>query len=624
MQPTLVAIAGPLTGAVFPLSGAEIVIGRDPGNTIVLPDPSVEPRHCVLGKQGARLFVRLLGGAGQTFVNGLPAGDRPLGEGDEIRIGQSLFVLHVQPTPVDGPGVEIVSTQEEVEIQRELRREEVLSLQHQFDARVSTTEFQSADVVAFLRLSTAINSIRGYVALQRPFLELLCDIIPACRGAVLLLDDDRSVRHATGLDREADPRAVCVPRKVLDHVLKDGSAVLARTTGDGNGAPSRQRQLLAAPIVTFDRVLGAVYLESTGPANAISERHLVLLAAICGMAGVALDNARHLERLEEESRRSRAEIDLQHNMVGSSPIMRHLYQHIVRVAHTDATVLIIGESGTGKELAARAIHRNSTRAEKPFVAINCAAIPEALLESELFGHEKGAFTGAIAQKRGRFELTEGGTLLLDEIGELPLALQAKLLRVLQEREFERVGGTRPVKVDFRLIASTNRNLESAVKAGAFRQDLYYRLNVVPIRIPPLRERREDIPLLAQYFARRHPKTAARATEFLPEALAMLMAHDWPGNVRELENAVERAIVLGEGGAIRADDLPEFILDAPHSNRAGSARYHEGIRERKKELILEAIEQAGGNLTAAARQLGVHPNYLHRLLRTLHLRPELEK
>ncbi len=493
-------------------------------------------------------MVQVLDGFGETFVNGLPASGRMLADGDEIRIGQSLFTVQMLASAPDRGAADIVFTHEAVNVLRRLQREEVLAPGDRAQQPASARSFQPGELEALLRISTAISSIRGYVGLERPLLELLFEAIPARRGVVLFVEDDDSLRPATatGLDRlTGSVGPVPIVRDVIDPVLRDGVALLARTTGvTASGATGSQtRWLLAAPLLAFDRVLGAVYLDSDA---ALREGQLLLLAATCGMAAVALDHARHLERLEEESRRVRAEIDLHHNMVGSSAVMADLYRCIMRVAQAESTALIVGESGTGKELAARAIHRNSSRAEKPFVAINCAAIPEALLESELFGHEKGAFTGAIAQKKGRLELAEGGTLLLDEIGELPLALQAKLLRVLQEREFERVGGTRRVKVDFRLLASTNRNLEAAVKSGTFRQDLYYRLNVVPIRIPPLRERREDIPVLAQYLAQRHARTAARtAVVFSPEAMAVLMAHDWPGNVRELENAVERAIVYGK-------------------------------------------------------------------------------
>ena len=274
---------------------------------------------------------------------------------------------------------------------------------------------------------------------------------------------------------------------------------------------------------------------------------------------------------------------------------------------------------------ARAIHRNSPRSGKPFVAINCAAIIDSLLESELFGHEKGAFTGAISQKIGKLETAKGGTLFLDEIGELAPPLQAKLLRVLQEHEFERVGGIRPISIDIRLVAATNKDLEEAIREGTFRQDLYYRLNVVSLSMPPLRERREDISLLASYFASKYAgKSSRRLVGFSPEARACLMTYPWPGNVRELENAIERAVVLGSSEIIRPEDLPEAVLDAESAGDGCATRYHESLKNSKKQLILQAIEQAKGSFTEAAKLLGVHPNYLHRLVRNLNLRAELKK
>jgi Nif-specific regulatory protein len=309
--------------------------------------------------------------------------------------------------------------------------------------------------------------------------------------------------------------------------------------------------------------------------------------------------------------------------------MRQVYQFIARVAPTDTTVLIRGESGTGKELAARAIHSNSPRRERPFVAINCAALTETLLESELFGHERGAFTGALAQKKGRLEVADGGTLFLDEVGEMAPVLQAKLLRVLQEREFERVGGTRTIRVDVRVVAATNRDLEEAFKQGGFRQDLYYRLNVVSFEMPPLRERKDDIPLLASYFVAKYgAKFKRKVTGLSQEARECLTNYDWPGNVRELENAVERAIVLGSTERVLPEDLPETILEAEPVASGASApsatRYQEALREAKRRLILCALEQSSGSFTEAARSLGVHPNYLHRLIRNLNLRPEIKK
>ena len=333
-----------------------------------------------------------------------------------------------------------------------------------------------------------------------------------------------------------------------------------------------------------------------------------------------MENARQVELLENENRRLQDEINLEHDMVGESTRMREVFQFVGKVAPSEATVLIRGESGTGKELVARAIHTNSLRSAKPFVAINCAAITDTLLESELFGHEKGAFTGAFGQKKGKLESAESGTVFLDEIGELAPALQAKLLRVLQEREFERVGGTKSIKLDVRVIAATNKNLEEAVKNSSFRRDLFYRLNVVAVKMPALRERRDDIPLLASYFAAKHGgKSKRNVVGISPAARAILSNYDWPGNVRELENAIERAVVLGSTNVILPEDLPEELLEKPASSGASATRYHEGVLEAKKSLIQRAIEQAEGNYTEAAKLLGVHPNYLHRLLTNLNLR-----
>ncbi len=330
-----------------------------------------------------------------------------------------------------------------------------------------------------------------------------------------------------------------------------------------------------------------------------------------------------LEHLELENRRLQAEINLQHNMVGASASMQVIFQNISKVAPSTSTVLVMGESGTGKELVARAIHRNSPRTAKPFMAINCAAITETLLESELFGHERGAFTGAIAQKRGKLEAADGGTVFLDEIGDLAPALQAKLLRVLQEHEFERVGGTKTIPVNIRVIAATNRDLAEGVRRGTFRQDLYYRLNVVTITMPPLRERREDIPVLAEYFAAKYMKKAGRPIAGVTkEAKRILMDYHWPGNVRELENAIERAVVLGSNCRILPDDLPESLLEADPVSAEHLMPYHEAVNEAKRGIILRALQQSSGNFTEAAHALGLHPNNLHRLIRNLDLRDEL--
>jgi Nif-specific regulatory protein len=283
--------------------------------------------------------------------------------------------------------------------------------------------------------------------------------------------------------------------------------------------------------------------------------------------------------------------------------MQQVYEQVMQVAGSNTTVLIRGESGTGKEMAAHAIHYNSPRAEKAFVKVSCAALPESLIESELFGYEKGAFTDARAQKKGRFELAHGGTLFLDEIGELSAATQIKLLRVLQEREFERLGGVEPVKINVRLIAATNKDLELAVQAGSFREDLYYRLNVFSIYMPPLRERRPDIPLLADHFVEKYAAAHGKdVRRIATTAIDMLMAYHWPGNVRELENCIERAALVCEGGVIHGHHLPPTLQTAEVSGTVTRMSLAAAIEAYEKDLIQDALKSARGNRARAARLL----------------------
>jgi len=327
---------------------------------------------------------------------------------------------------------------------------------------------------------------------------------------------------------------------------------------------------------------------------------------------------RALERraLEREVAFLRSELARAHDsddIVGRHPAIEKLHGLITQVARTSTTVLITGESGTGKELVARAIHRQSPRREGPFIAVNPAAIAETLIESDLFGHEKGAFTGAHQRKLGKFELAQGGTLFLDEIGTLRADLQAKLLRVLQQREVERVGGTRPVTIDVRFIAATNANLKEAVGSGAFREDLYYRLNVVPVVVPPLRERIQDVPLLVEHFIRRDNRRFHKRVDGLsPDALAALNAYRWPGNVRELENVVERCVVLAEGPIVQLNDLPLDVSLPQQATKVRAAEalpLNEATDQFEQQIVLRVLERVGWNLTEAGRILQIHRNSL---------------
>ena len=440
------------------------------------------------------------------------------------------------------------------------------------------------------------------------------------RPVILVVDDDPGVResfrliledHYDVLDVPDGPRALDVASaSQIDLVLldirlpgMDGIEVLERIKAIDEGI----EVILVTAVKTVRTAVAAMKLGAfdylTKP---FEEEELLSLAR------------RALERraLEREVAFLRSELERAHDrdeIVGRHPATQKLQALITQVARTATTVLITGESGTGKELVARAIHIQGARRERPFVAVNPAAIAESLIESELFGHERGAFTGAHQRKLGRFELAQGGTLFLDEIGALRAELQVKLLRVLQEREMERVGGTRAVKIDVRVIAATNTNLKDAVQREAFREDLYYRLNVVQLMVPPLRERASDIPLLVEHFIRRGERELNKRIDGLsPEALAALQAYRWPGNVRELMNVIERCVVLAEGPVIQLNDLPLDVLLPQQMTKVRAAEtlpLNEATDQFERQMVLRVLERVGWNLTEAGRILNVHRNSL---------------
>jgi transcriptional regulator with GAF, ATPase, and Fis domain len=630
----LEAVSGPLKGKLFPLTRDEVLIGRDPSNEISLLDSLVSRRHCVIRKEADSFRLQDLDSRNNTFVSGVPVRDRLLVHGDQIRIGNSILIfqgpsndsipgnasLQLDATPVPGAATVI------------LRKEDALYLQP--SRPLPATAKTVRDLNVLLDFSRTVNSVRGLDALQEKVLESVLAIVPADQAAILLTENGvAGFSSIVGKNRELGAnQPIHASQTILNRVLEENLAVLSSDVQSDDAyreaeslIERRVHSVLAVPLEVQGKVLGVMYLDASSPGARFDSDLLQLVTTLGNITALAIENARQLERLGGENRRLYEELNIHHSMIGESKAMHEVYDFVSRVAGRDSTVLISGESGTGKELVARAVHMNSGRVDKPFVAINCAAITETLLESELFGHERGAFTGAVSQKKGKLEVAEGGTVFLDEIGELAVPMQAKLLRVLQEREFERVGGTRSIKLDVRLIAATNRDLKDASKTGAFRPDLYYRLNVVSLHMPALRERREDIPMLAAFFATQYgEKVKRRVAGISPEARASLMRYDWPGNVRELENAIERAVVLGSTELILADDLPDSILEETAAAGEPVSALHDGIREAKKVLIERAIEQANGNYTEAAKILGVHANHLFRLIRTLNLKPKRQR
>jgi transcriptional regulator with GAF, ATPase, and Fis domain len=663
VNPRLIVISGILKGTIFALSARPTSIGRDASNSLCLNDPSVSRNHCLIRfqplepqdtgedstlkprdlpnetdgpHQGQPSFTIVdLESFNGTFVNGLPIKQHVLYHGDQIAVGD-VVVLFLLDEAEEGFGPPTSSNEAEV-ITRStvrLRAEDALYLRpEQVLAQLPANDRIARDLNALLKISTKLNRISDLSKLQSELLALIVEVIPAERAAVLLVGetDDPFESICAWSKVKGEDNSIRVSQTITSQVVLECVALLSNDLFETEGlrdkpslVEARVCSVLCVPVVFLGKPLGVIYLDTTDFSARFEENELQLLTAIAAIVAAPLENARRMRCLENENQRLHEEIHVEHQMIGESVVMRSVYQFIGKVAPTDSTVLIRGESGTGKELAARAIHINSTRSAKAFVAINAATLSETLLESELFGHEKGAFTGAIAQKRGKLEIVDGGTLFLDEVGELTPTIQAKLLRVLQEREFERVGGSRPIKVDIRFIAATNKNLEEAVSAGNFRQDLYYRLNVLSLTMPPLRQRGEDIQLLATHFAKVYSTKCKRRIEGIsPEARSLLRSYNWPGNVRELENAIERAVVLGGVEMIVPEDLPESLFETRESAGALRVTYQEALKRAKSEIVVNAIEETNGNYTEAARKLGLHPNNLHRLIRNLNLKSKLK-
>jgi Nif-specific regulatory protein len=582
----------------------------------------------VVKREGAKCSVRDVGSRNGTCVNGVPVEEQQLEHRDQLSVGSSLLVfLEAESAASRTNQVLFEDTTEFAGLAIRLRHERKAPRRpEEIFAELPGTPEPTRHLQSLLKIATGIGGIRDRESLQWQLLGFLFDVVPAERGAVLYFDKTGEVESTAAWDRVRGPeQVVSVSEALVRRVYAEKAGLVAGDVlnqpglNEGAGEESRRRSVLCVPMMISGEALGAIYLETGVPEDLFNEAHLQVMTAVGSIAALALENLRHWERLKQENQALRAEVNFEYNMVGVSARMKEVFEFVRRVAATDATVLVEGESGTGKELVARAIHRNSKRAKNPFVAINCAAIAENLLESELFGHEKGAFTGAAAQKKGRIEMAECGTLFLDEVSELAPELQAKLLRVLQEREFERVGGTRAIPLDTRLIAATNKKLSEAIESGEFRKDLYYRLNVVTLTMPALRDRTEDIPQLAEHFlSKASRKCKTRMKSLSEEAKACLVKYDWPGNVRELENAIERAVVLGSGNVVLPEDLPETILEAGALSD-GSAKYHRSMKETKRQMIAQALQHAHGSYVDAAKSLGIHPNSLLRLMRNLNVK-----
>ena len=470
------------------------------------------------------------------------------------------------------------------------------------------------------------NALNATVDLKKSLylvLDILSKSLDMRRGTITILSalrDEVRIEVAHGLTKDAMERGRYKPGEgITGRVLQNGKSIIVPKISEEplflnrtaiRRKTSDEHSFICVPIKKGQTVVGTLSVEIPyDPKRDLkaSDRRLTVVATMLAERVIQLEALqREKEALRQENVRLQEQLTDRHslhNIIGTSNKMREVFQMISQVCRSNATVLIRGESGTGKELVANAIHYNSPRAKHAFVKLNCAALPANLIESELFGHEKGAFTGAIKLKRGKFELADKGTIFLDEIGSIGPDVQYKLLRVLQEKEFERIGGLQTIKTDVRIIAATNKNLEQAVEEGAFREDLYYRLNVFPIYLPPLRERKTDILLLADYFLEKYAKENEKDIRRLSTpAIDMLMQYHWPGNVRELENCVERAVLLCEGNVVHGYHLPPTLQTGQESDTVPELSLEEALGNLEREMIIDALKNSRGNMHHAAKML----------------------
>jgi Nif-specific regulatory protein len=481
------------------------------------------------------------------------------------------------------------------------------------------------DVTLLYEISQALNEHLDLKKSLYKVLDILSSSMNMVRGTVSILDlvrNEISIEVAHSLSLSTIERVKYkLGEGITGRVFQSGKAVaipkiseeplfLDRTAARKKRKNFEELSFFCVPIKKGNQVIGALSADRPYDENFSLKEGQRLLSVVATMIAQHVINLetirREKEQLRAENQRLREELENKYritNIVGNSNKMREVFQMISQVCKSNATVLVRGESGTGKELVANSLHYNSNRAKGPFVKINCAAIPANLIESELFGHEKGAFTGAIKQKMGKFELAHKGTIFLDEIGSIGLDVQANLLRVLQEKEFERVGGQRTIKVDVRIVAATNKNLEQAVEEGTFRGDLYYRLNVFPIYMPPLRERKTDILLLADFFLEKYSKENSKNIKrFSTPAIDMMMDYHWPGNVRELENCIERSVLLCDSGVINSYHLPPTLQTGGESDTLPNQSLEDAVASLEKEMIIDSLKNTRGNVSTAAQVL----------------------
>ncbi len=586
----------------YPIVHRLTAIGSSPECQLVLGGVDVAPTHCTLSHEPGRYKLEAAQRSTPFLLRGKKTRSHELKHGDVVNIGGvELTFCAVDVTATEGTAPEA-------------------GIQVQIDAMRQIRDFSEL--------------LLGPGDLDQLLDELIDQVVALTRarkGFLVLAEDpsaDRyTVRVARNLERQpVDDPTELLSDKIIREVIEHREAVISSDAYNDTRFQSslsvinlKLCSVMCVPLIVRDELLGLIYVGNDSVRDLFKQEQLELLKVFAGQASLFIKNAQLLNELRTESAdlAERLETFKFGEIIGSCPQMIEIYKLVERVANTDITVLVTGETGTGKELIAREIHDRSPRAKGPFVTVNCGAIPENLIESELLGHLKGAFTGAVSNQMGKFQAAHQGTIFLDEIGELPLQLQVKLLRALQERTIQPVGGTKLTEVDIRVVAATNRDLKRETEAGQFREDLYFRLNVIGIELPPLRERGEDVVVIARYLAQRYAREYGRELDpqkaFEPLALHAMMSFEWPGNIRQLENHIKKALVLADGAQLSAKDLDLDLPDGVSSHREVIQPLSEARERWQRQYINHVLTLNDGNRTKTARDLGVDPRTVFRYL-----------
>jgi len=629
----LIVKEGPGRGTAYELVESPVTIGRDPTNVIQIPSETVSRSHAIIksfpGPEGEVWRVEDLHSKNGVLVNGRRVSEAELNSGDELRLGEVVLTFILRD--FDTFASEGTEAGTRLELRDVLKKETFV--QRPAAARVTTEVGRDPKqaLLALLELSNLAASARTFPELFAGITGALEKNLRPHRAVPILFDERKGLlRPWVSQKGEFDKVLSRIPisTTVVRYVREHRDAILSEVTGEDERLRDARSitaheitSAMCAPVLLGDRLLGALYVDRLGDAERFTKADLELLTAFALQAAAGIENVRMREQMGREryvrEKAARGEYDI----VGGCEAMQRVFRFIAKAAPSEASVLIEGESGTGKELVARAIHLNSRRRHQPFEAVNCAAIAPTLIESELFGHVRGAFTGADRDRPGRFELADGGTLFLDEIAELPEASQSKLLRALEAGEIRRVGGVKDIKVNVRVIAATNRRLGEERAAGRFREDLYFRLNVLKISLPPLRERPGDVRILAEHFLRHFAEKCGRPQlRFDQRVIQIFEAYSWPGNVRELRNVIERMVVMTDGPVLTVEDVPYEIRSG------GSAGDDElmpdvaatgeppPLREVEKRYIGRILRHTGGNKKEAARILGIDRSTLYAKLK----------